>query len=99
MKTAFILIKSPSEQDPTHMMERLGSKEDSSVILFEDAIYHSVTPAHGVRLDSVATEVLVVKDDLEARGFTAADIKVGKAVGYDEIVDCIMERTERTVNL
>ncbi|MBU1158734.1 MAG: hypothetical protein KKE24_05290 [Candidatus Thermoplasmatota archaeon] len=99
MKTAFILIKSPSEQDPTHMMERLGSKEDSSVILFEDAVYHSVTPAHSVRLDSVATEVLIAKDDLEARGFTTADIKVGKAVGYDEIVDCIMERTERTVNV
>ncbi len=99
MKTAFIIIKSPSEQDPTHMMERLASKEDSSVILFEDAVYHSINPAHCVKLDGVATEVLVAKDDLEARGFTAADIKIGKAVGYDEIIDCIMERTQRTVTV
>ena len=81
------------------MMARLVSKEDSSAILFEDAVYHSITPAHAVRLESVATDVLVARDDLEARGFTAADVKIGKAVGYDEIIDCIMERTERTVTV
>jgi hypothetical protein len=36
---------------------------------------------------------------MEARGFTQADLKLGVAVGYDDIVDCIMERTERTVTV
>jgi hypothetical protein len=36
-------------------------------------------------------------EDVEARGFSPSDLKVGKAVGYADIVDCIMERTERTV--
>jgi sulfur transfer complex TusBCD TusB component (DsrH family) len=46
-----------------------------------------------------AHEILVSKEDMEARGFSSPDLKAGKAVEYGEIVDCIMERTERTVTI
>jgi sulfur relay protein TusB/DsrH len=98
-KTAFVVLKSPQEMDPTHMVKRFAEKEEASVILFEDGVYQAVLSAAAERLDKIAHEVLVSGDDLEARGFSGADLKTGKPVGYPEIVDCIMESTERTVTI
>lgn len=97
MRTAFVVIRSPQELDPTHMMRRVAPREDASAILFEDAVYNALRKEHAERLGGAAHEVLVAADDLEARGFSQKDLKVGKAVPYADIVDCIMERTERTV--
>ena len=99
MKTAFVVIRSPQELDPTHMMHRVAGRDEASAILFEDAVYNALREEHAERLDKAAHEVLVAADDLEARGFSQKDLRVGKAVPYEDIVDCIMERTERTVTV
>jgi sulfur relay protein TusB/DsrH len=98
-KTAFIVLKSPQEQDPTHMVSRLADKQDASAILLEDGVYQAIQVTAADRLEKAVHEVYVALDDVEARGFSPSDLKVGKAVGYADIVDCIMERTERTVTL
>lgn len=98
-KTAFLVLKSPTEQDPTHLMRRFADSEESSVILVEDGVYQAVVGEAADRLAKSAQEVLVSSEDLEARGYEASDLKVGKAVGYGDLVDCIMERTERTVTV
>ena len=99
MKTAFIVIRSPQELDPTHMVHRVAAPDEASVVLFEDAVYNALRHGPAERLAKAAHEVLVAADDLEARGFAPEDLKVGRAVKYDDIVDCIMERTERTVTV
>jgi len=99
MKTAFIVLKSPQEQDPTQMIRAFSSKEDASVILVEDGVLQALTVDASERISKSVSEVLVSKEDLEAKGFSSADLKVGKAIGYPEIVDCIMERTERTITV
>jgi sulfur relay protein TusB/DsrH len=99
MKTAFVVLRSPQELDPTHTMRLIASKEEASVILFEDAVYHALQDGAAGRLGNAVHDVLVAKDDLEARGFSEGDLKLGKAASYDEIVDCIMERTDRTVTV
>lgn len=99
MKTAFILLKSPEEGDPLQLLSRLSSKADATAILIEDGVYHAVSQHAASKLKLGVEDVLVCGDDLEARGFTQADIKIGKVAGYPEIIDCIMERTERTVTV
>lgn len=99
MKTAFLVIRSPQELDPTHMMHRIAGRDEASAILFEDAVYNALQSGPAERLGKAAHEVLVAADDLDARGFSQKDLRVGRAVSYDEIVDCIMERTERTVTV
>jgi len=99
MKVAFVMIKSPQESDPFDTISRICGKEDACAILFEDAVYNALSEERADKLGSAAGEVLAVADDLEARGFAPSDLKVGKAVTYEDIVDCIMERTERTVTL
>lgn len=98
-KTVFLVLKSPHEQDPSHLIKRFAEKIDASAILVEDGVYHALQGVAAEKLRSTVSEVLVSRDDLEARGFTDTDLKVGKAVGYDDIVDCIMERTDRTVTV
>ncbi len=99
MKTAFFVLKSPQESDPSHTLSRLASKAEATLILVEDGVYQAVSQTAADRLAASTSEVLVSGEDLEARGFTGQDLKVGRAVGYPEIVDCIMERTERTITL
>lgn len=96
---AFIVLKSPEEQDPTHLISRLSEPGKASAILIEDGVYHAILRRAADRLRAAAGDVLVSLEDVEARGYSAADIKVGRAVGYPEIVDCIMEGTERTVTI
>ncbi|MGQ9588351.1 MAG: DsrH/TusB family sulfur metabolism protein [Thermoplasmata archaeon] len=98
-KVAFIILKSPQEQDPTPMVKRLADRIDACAILLEDGVYHALSAPAADRLDRAAHEVLVSREDLEARGFAASDLKVGRTGEYSDIVDLIMERTERTVTV
>jgi sulfur relay protein TusB/DsrH len=96
---AFMTLKSPQEHNLGEMVGRLSEKDDAHVILFEDAVYNALDPRWASRLAEVAAEVLVAKDDLEARGFSESDLRTGVATDYEGIVEMIMERTERTVTL
>jgi len=98
-KTAFLVLKSPQEIDPTHMIKRFAEKQEASVILVEDGVYQAILAQPAERLDKTAHEVLVSHEDLDARGFSASDLKVGKMADYAGIIDCIMERTERTITI
>ncbi len=98
-KVAFILLKSPQEQDPANMVMRLSERNHASAILLEDGVYQALTTSAADSLDKAAHEVLVSREDLEARGFSASDLKVGRTGEYSDIVELIMERTERTVTV
>ena len=99
MKTAFIVLKSPQESDPSHLLTRLADKAEATAILIEDGVYQALTQLGATKLKAVVSDVLVSAEDLEARGFSPKDLKVGRMAGYPEIVDCIMERTERTITV
>lgn len=99
VKTAFIVIRSPQELDPCGVIGNMSDRDDSVVILFEDAVYNAVLADRAERLRETASIVQVARDDLEARGFSNDDLRVGKAVEYGEIVETIMEDTDRTVSV
>jgi len=99
MKTAFIVLKSPQEQDPARAIEALAEKDDASAILLEDGVLQALSRASADRLARVCSEVLVSREDVEAKGFSESELAIGKLIGYPEIVECIMERTERTITV
>jgi len=80
-------------------LERIQA-EKLGVILVENGIYHAVLKEKGKDssvLSKAGTNFYVLSDDLETRGFTAADVnsKV-KVIGYGDIVDLIMNDYEKT---
>lgn len=99
VRTAFIVIRSPQELDASRVIADMSDRDDAVVILFEDAVYNAVLAERAERLKETAGEVKVARDDLEARGYGADDLKVGSAVEYADIVDTIMEATDRTVSV
>src|SRR5512137_1412699 len=98
-RTAFLVLKSPQELDPAHTVSRFADKSEATVILVEDGVYQALVPAAADKLARAAHEVLVSSEDIEARGFSPSDLKAGRSVGYPEIIDCIMERTDQTITV
>jgi sulfur relay protein TusB/DsrH len=98
-KIAFLVLKSPGEQDPTHIVKRVADRQDATAILIEDGVYQAVLAGAAEKLGKAASDVLVSREDLEARGFSASDLKVGRTAEYADMVDCIMERTDRTMTV
>ena len=79
--------------------ERLKA-EKLGVILVENGIYHAVMKEGGKDspvLSKAGATFYALADDLEMRGFTAANVnpKV-KVVSYGDIVDLIMNDYEKT---
>jgi sulfur relay protein TusB/DsrH len=79
--------------------ERLKA-EKLGVILVENGIYHAVMKEGGKDspvLNKAGATFYALSDDLEMRGFTAANVnpKV-KVVSYGDIVDLIMNDYEKT---
>jgi sulfur relay protein TusB/DsrH len=80
-------------------LERMKA-EKLGVILVENGIYHAVVKEQGKDspvLSKANANFYVLSDDLETRGFTAANVnsKV-KVIGYSDIVDLIMNDYEKT---
>ena len=74
--------------------------EKLGVILVENGIYHAVMKEGGkdsLVLSKAGATFYALSDDLEMRGFTAANVnpKV-KVVSYGDIVDLIMNEYEKT---
>ena len=99
VKTAFIVIRSPQELDASRIVADMSDRDDAVVVLFEDAVYNAVLAERAERLGETASDVQVARDDLEARGYSSGDLKVGRAVEYTDIVETIMETTDRTVSV
>jgi sulfur relay protein TusB/DsrH len=79
--------------------ERLKS-DKMGVVLVGNGVYHAVVKEQGKDspvLSKAGASFFVLKDDLEIRGFTAANVnsKV-KIIGYGDIVDSIMNDYEKT---
>ncbi len=80
-------------------LERLNA-DKLGIILVENGIYHAVTKENGKDspvLAKAGANFYVLSDDLETRGYTAANVnpKV-KVVNYGDIVDLIMTDYEKT---
>ncbi len=99
VRTVFLALRSPQEQALGEMIRRLAGREEAYLVLVEDAVYHALDPRRAESLKEAAHEIYVAKDDLAAKGFSEADLKVGTATDYEGIVELIMEGTERTVAL
>ena len=79
--------------------ERLKA-DKLGVILVGNGIYHAVTKENGKEspvLSKAGANFFALSDDLETRGFTAANVnsKV-KVISYGDIVDLIMNDYEKT---
>lgn len=80
-------------------LERMKA-DKLGIILVGNGIYHAVVKDGGKEspvLSKAGASVYALSDDLETRGFTAANVnsKV-KVVGYGDIVDLIMNDYEKT---
>ncbi len=80
-------------------VERMNA-EKMAIILVGNGIYHAVTKENGKDspvLSKAGANFYVLSDDLETRGYTAANVnsKV-KVIGYGDIVDLIMNDYEKT---
>jgi len=81
-------------------LERMKA-DKMGVILVENGIYHAVTKENGKDsplLSQAGASFYVLSDDLETRGFTAAQVNAKvKVIGYGDIVDLIMNDYEKSV--
>ncbi len=80
-------------------LERMKA-DKLGIILVENGIYHAVVKENGKEspvLSKAGASFYVLSDDLETRGYTAANVssKV-KVVGYGDIVDLVMKDYEKT---
>ena len=75
MKTTFIVLKSPQEQDPTRFIEATSPKGDAIAILVEDGVLQALTKRSSERLSRTVSEILVSGEDVVAKGFSEKDLK------------------------
>ena len=80
-------------------LERMKA-DTMGIILVENGIYHAVVKENGKEspvLSKAGATYYALSDDLETRGYTAANVnsKV-KVVSYGDIVDLIMNDYEKT---
>jgi len=96
MKVAIFLSDWRRTEDTFERMKA----EKMGVILVGNGIYHAVVKENGKDspvLSKAGAQFYVLSDDLEIRGYTAANVnsKV-KMVSYGDIVDLIMKDYEKT---
>ena len=96
MKVAIFLSDWRRTEDTFERMKA----EKMGVILVGNGIYHAVEKENGKEspvLSKAGAQFYVLSDDLEIRGYTAANVnsKV-KIVSYGDIVDLIMKDYEKT---
>ncbi len=96
MKLAVLLSDWRRTEDS---LERIKA-DKMGVILVGNGIYHAVVKEQGKEsavLSKTGASFYVLSDDLEIRGYTAANVnsKV-KVIGYGDIVDLIMNDYEKT---
>jgi sulfur relay protein TusB/DsrH len=97
--TLFILLKSPDEYHSLDAIAALGGEDRIGVLLFEDATLFPIRQEKREEIRSVADEVYVMSDDLEARGFKGKAGRGFQEIDYPRAVDLIMEEYDRTITL
>jgi len=80
-------------------LERLKA-DKLGIILVENGIYHAVTKENGKDspvLGKAGANYYALSDDLETRGYTAANVNAKvKVISYGDIVDLLMNDYEKT---
>ncbi|MEM0448316.1 MAG: sulfurtransferase complex subunit TusB [Methanomassiliicoccales archaeon] len=95
----FIMLKSPHENVNLDLVNKLGQDSKKGALLIEDAVYYAVNEKERKNLEERVDEVFVIKDDLAARGFRGKAGGRFKEIDYQEAVDLIMEKYERTITI
>jgi sulfur relay protein TusB/DsrH len=97
--TLFLLLKAPNEYHSLDTIAAIGGEDHIGVVLFEDATYFPFYPEKKEEILSVADEVYLMRDDLEARGFLDRVGKGFQVIDYPLLVDLIMQGYEQTITL
>ncbi len=96
MKVAVFLSDWRRSEDTFERMKA----DKMGVILVGNGIYHAVVKENGKDspvLSKAGAQFYVLSDDLEIRGFTAANVNAKvKMVSYGDIVDLIMKDYDKT---
>ena len=96
MKVAVFLSDWRRSEDT---LERMKA-DKMGVILVGNGIYHAVVKENGKDspvLSKAGAQFYVLSDDLEIRGYTAANVNAKvKMVSYGDIVDLIMKDYDKT---
>ena len=96
MKVAVFLSDWRRTEDTFERMKA----DKMGVILVGNGIYHAVVKENGKDspvLSKAGAQFYVLSDDLEIRGYTAANVNTKvKVVSYGDIVDLIMKDYEKT---
>jgi sulfur relay protein TusB/DsrH len=96
MKVAVFLSDWRRTEDTFERMKA----DKMGVILVGNGIYHAVVKENGKDspvLSKAGAQFYVLSDDLEIRGYTAANVNAKvKVVSYGDIVDLIMKDYEKT---
>ena len=94
----FVILKTPSEGDPTDLVNALAGDFKRSFILLEDGVYWAVVEEKRRILKGLNAEIFAANDDLLARGF--GDTMEGvKILDYDGIVEVLMEEYDQIITL
>jgi sulfur relay protein TusB/DsrH len=81
------------------LIGNVGGEEKKGVLLLEDAVYYAAEQRQIKHLLQHANEVYVMKDDLEARGFSCVEVGKVHIVDYPRAIDLIMEEYDQTVTV
>jgi sulfur relay protein TusB/DsrH len=96
MKVAVFLSDWRRSEDTFERMKA----DKMGVILVGNGIYHAVVKENGKDspvLSKAGAQFYVLSDDLEIRGYTAANVNAKvKMVSYGDIVDLIMKDYDKT---
>ena len=95
----FVMLKSPHENVNLELVDDLGKNSKKAALLFEDAVYYAVDKKNGKHLSEHVDEIYVMEDDLAARGFKGHAAGKFQSIDYDQAVDLIMEKYDRTVTI
>jgi sulfur relay protein TusB/DsrH len=95
----FIILRSPHEFSNMELIGNIGGQAKKGVLLLEDAVYFAADHRQLKHLLQHVNDVYVMKDDLEARGFTCAGMGRIHIVDYPMAVDLIMEEYDQSITI
>lgn len=93
-----VIVNEASRTEET--LERLQA-DTLSIVLAGNGVYHGVAKKDGKPSSVLDKDAVfyVLTEDMESRGFTADDLVDSKIkpIGYDELVDLVMDQHDKFV--
>ncbi|MDY6865835.1 MAG: sulfurtransferase complex subunit TusB [Halobacteriota archaeon] len=94
----FVILKTPSEGDPTDLASTLAGDNKRSFMLLEDGVYWAISDERRRILKDQNAEIFAANDDLLARGYDC-EIEDVKRLDYEGIVEVLMEEYDQIITL